>query len=142
MRVAVYKNIKTKKWSVCSIKVTRNGERKDKLLFAVDELTLEDVSLVIPTQVSFDRVKSQVLDKTTGKSREVIAYAIGTLCTHEDGTLWDADPCDMTDAIKWDHLGTTPDFRNDDGEVISHKTYWRMYFFPHACDYHSVTGSE
>jgi hypothetical protein len=32
MKVAVYKNLNTGKWSVASVKKTRNGFRKDKLI--------------------------------------------------------------------------------------------------------------
>ena len=118
MRVTVHKNLRTKKWSVCE--ATPTGKR-GKLIKHLDELTLEDVTFVIPSQTSWQRIVANIADKSKSAGREVIAYAVGEL------VFEDADPCVVNDTVEY-HIKESRHFTNDFGRVISDRTYFRMYF--------------
>ena len=131
MRVAVHKNLHTKKWAVSEVKVTRNGERKGKKLFDLDALTLENVSFVIPSEKTHARVVRNINDPSVSAGREVIAYAVGDLA------FKDADPVTVTDTVEY-HITESRHFVNEDGDVLSDREFFRVYFL----DGRDLDGNE
>lgn len=134
MKVAVYKNLNTGKWSVASVKETRNGFRKDKLIKHVDELTLANVSFYVGAESTRQRI--------INGHREVYAYAIGDVCIHDDGEWWDADPAGYSCNVKFNPYESN-DFMDEDDDgnktVITDRTFTYMYFLPERdCDGNEV----
>ena len=134
MKVAVYKNLNTGKWSVASVKETRNGFRKDKLIKHVDELTLENVSFYVGAESTRQRI--------INGHREVYAYAIGDVCMNDDGEWWDAEPVGYTCNVKFNPYESN-DFMDEDDDgnrtVITDRTFTYMYFLPERdCDGNEV----
>ena len=54
------------------------------MIKSVDEFRLTDVHLVLSTDKTFARIIRQINDPTSRASREVIAYAIGTVVESGD----------------------------------------------------------
>ena len=118
MKVAVYKNLNTGKWSVTSVKKTRNGFRKDKVIEHVDAITLDNASFYVGAESTRQRI--------VNGHREVYAYAIGDVFD-----MHDADPCNYT----W-NVHFNPHKSNDfvsliDGEVeeiLTDQKFDRIFF--------------
>lgn len=118
MKVAVYKNLNTGKWSVTSVKKTRNGFRKDKVIEHVDAITLDNASFYVGAESTRQRI--------VNGHREVYAYAIGDVFD-----MHEADPCNYT----W-NVHFNPHKSNDfvsliDGEVeeiLTDQKFDRIFF--------------
>ena len=118
MRVTIHKNLRTKRWSVCE--ATPTGKR-GKLIKHVDELTLENVTLAIPSDKSWRRIVANIADKSKSAGREVIAYAVG------DILFEDADPSGYACEVEY-HIKQSRHFVNEDGDNISGHSFSRMFF--------------
>jgi|TARA_R110000803_G_scaffold138778_1_gene205542 hypothetical protein len=81
MRVAIHRNLTTKKWVISETKMTRNGERKSSIIDkGADAVYLKDVVFVTPTQKTLGRITGNLNNPDSKYGREVCAYAIGTIC--------------------------------------------------------------
>ena len=131
MRVTVHKNLTKGTWSVCEAKQTRNGERKGRKLMDLEQLTLEDAHFYVGSESTRQRILAG--------HREVYAYAVGTLCVHDDGEPWDADPANITCGVHFNPYRSN-DFEDEDGNPITDNTYFRMYFHAEANSHGEVTA--
>ena len=122
MRVAVYKNLNTGKWSVASVKQTRNGFRKDKLIKHVDDITLDNVTFVVGAESTRQRI--------INGHREVYAYAVGDIADIP------TEPCNVTYNVHFNPFKAN-DFVSLDDDcgngrqvecVLTHKNLERVYF--------------
>ena len=130
MRVTVHKNLSTGKWVLYGTKQTRNGERKDaaqRIGGDFDSITLDNCSFIISSEKSQQRIAKNMSDPSSRSGREVIAYAVGDLIVDDEGQPVEADPVVVTDAIHY-NPSRSHHFTNEDGDIISHKTYQRAFF--------------
>lgn len=80
MRVSIHFNLRTKLWVASEIKVTRNGERKGKVINnAIKSVNLTDVHWIDCPESTRQRIIANTANPASKSGREVCAYAIGTL---------------------------------------------------------------
>lgn len=124
MRAAVYKNLNTGLWSVASVKETRNGFRKDKVIKHVSEITLDNVTFVVGAESTRQRILNGY--------REVYAYAVGDIVSY------DADPANVTYNIHFNPYKSNDFHSLDDGDIngegrqveaiLTNEQFKRAYF--------------